>query len=164
MRRYNLSVPMNLMLMLKVIMMAADIGMKLDPEFQFTAYVDPYLDDLADRNVTTQEMANRVRRSATQAVEGLVELPSNLNAILRRFSSGSLRLEMMETDLMQLRTMMDRSTDKVLAGLIIAALVIGSSLFIMSSRMSGWPEVFATAVYIAAVAMGFYALYHSFRD
>jgi len=165
MRRYNLSVPMNLMLMLKVIMMAADIGLKLDPQFQFTSYVEPYMEDRAARNVTAHEMANRVRQSATTAVEGLVELPNNLNAILRRFSSGSIRLEMMETDLLQLRTMMDKSTDKVLAGLIIAALVVGSSLVLFASRTAGFPEIFATVVYIAAVAMGFYALYHSFtRD
>jgi ubiquinone biosynthesis protein len=61
--------------------------------------------------------------------------------------------------------MMDKSTDKVLAGLIIAALVVGSSLVLFASRTAGFPEIFATVVYIAAVAMGFYALYHSFtRD
>jgi len=165
MRRYSLDVPMNLMLMLKVVMMVADIGLKLDPEFNFTRYVEPYLEDLATRNVTAQEMANQVRRSATTALEGLIELPGNLNSILRRFSSGSLRLEIVDTDLQRLQHTMDRSTDKILVGLIISALVIGSSLVIFASRGGvGLAELFATLVYISAVVMGFYAVYHSFRQ
>ena len=165
MRRYSLNVPMNLMLMLKVVMMVADVGVVLDPGFNFNRYVEPYLEDLAARDVTAQEMANRVRRSATTAVEGLVELPANLNAILRRFSSGSLRLEMVETDLQRLQNAMDKSTDKILVGLIVAALVIGSSLVIFSSRdgPASVANLFATLVYISAVVTGFYALYHSFR-
>ncbi|MDD1660174.1 MAG: AarF/UbiB family protein [Methanomicrobiales archaeon] len=164
MRRYSLNVPMNLMLMLKVVMMVADIGVRLDPEFNFTRYVEPYLEDMAARDVTAQEVANRVRRSATTALEGFIELPGNLNAILRRFSSGAIRLEMVDTDLQRLQHAMDKSTDKILVGLIIAALVIGSSLVIFSSRAgaAGIADLFATLVYMSAVVMGFYALYHSF--
>ena len=165
MRRYSLDVPMNLMLMLKVVMMVADIGLKLDPEFNFTRYVEPYLEDLAARDVTAQEMANQVRRSATTALEGLIELPGNLNSILRRFSSGSIRLEIVDTDLQRLQHTVDRSTDKILVGLIISALVIGSSLVIFASRGGvGLAELFATLVYIAAVVMGFYAVYHIFTQ
>jgi ubiquinone biosynthesis protein len=165
MRRYSLDVPMNLMLMLKVVMMVADIGLKLDPEFNFTRYVEPYLEDLAARDVTAQEMANQVRRSATTALEGLIELPGNLNSILRRFSSGSIRLEIVDTDLQRLQHTVNRSTDKILVGLIISALVIGSSLVIFASRAGvGLAELFATLVYIAAVVMGFYAVYHIFTQ
>jgi len=70
-----------------------------------------------------------------------------------------------DTDLQRLQHTVDRSTDKILVGLIISALVIGSSLVIFASRAGvGLAELFATLVYIAAVVMGFYAVYHIFTQ
>ena len=37
---------MNLMLLLKVFMMVLDIGLRLDPKFNFGTEVTPYLSDL----------------------------------------------------------------------------------------------------------------------
>jgi ubiquinone biosynthesis protein len=163
MRRYNMQVPMTLMLMLKVLLMVADIGRSLDPEFNFSAYVGPYMEELEEKDLAVRELMRKARLSATTAVEGMLELPANLNAIMKRFSSGSLMFEVADTDLQRLQRIMDRSSDKVLVGLITAALVVGSSLVIFASRttISGPLLILASLVYAVAVIIGFIALYYS---
>ncbi|HTY52261.1 MAG TPA: AarF/ABC1/UbiB kinase family protein [Methanomicrobiales archaeon] len=165
MRRYNMRVPMTLMLMLKVIMMVADIGRALDPDFNFSSYVGPYMEELEEKDYATREIMRKARLSATTAIEGVFELPANLNTILKRFSSGSFTVGVSEGDLQRVQHIMDRSSDKVLVGLITAALVVGSSLVIFGSRVtvSGPLLLLASLVYAVAVVIGFVSLYYSMR-
>ena len=166
MRRYNLRVPMNLMLMLKVIMMVADLGMSLDPEFNFNSYMTPYMDELEEKDIVALELVRRARHTAKAALEGFFELPASMNTILKRFSTGAIRFEIAEADMQQFRHIVDRASDRVLAGFIIAALVIGSSVVIFASRLSigGFVLFLAYAGFIVAVFMGILALYYSFRE
>jgi ubiquinone biosynthesis protein len=163
MRRYNMRVPMNLMLMLKVIMMVADIGKSLDPEFNFSTYVAPYMEELGEKDYAVRELGRRARQSAVTALEGMLELPASLNGILKRFSTGAIRFEVAEADLQRLQHIMDRASDRVLVGLIIAALVVGSSLVIFASRTSITGPLLLVAYlgYAVAVIIGFFALYSS---
>jgi ubiquinone biosynthesis protein len=163
MRRYSMRVPMNLMLMLKVIMMVADIGMVLDPEFRFSSYMEPYMDELDETAIVSEEFGRRARHAATAALEGLFELPASMNSILKRFSTGSIRFEVAERDVHQFQHIIDRATDRILAGFIIASLVIGSSVVIFASRqeIGGFVLLLAYSGFIAAVFMGILALYYS---
>jgi ubiquinone biosynthesis protein len=163
MRRFHLQVPMNLMLMLKVIMMVADIGKRLDPEFNFSSYVEPYMTELTEKEFSGRQILSRAGRSARTAVEGIVELPQNMNTVLKRLSTGSIRFEIAEGDLRRVQHIVDRASDRVLVGLIIAALVVGSSIVIFASGMSitGPLLFFAYLGYAVAVIIGFIALYAS---
>jgi ubiquinone biosynthesis protein len=163
MRRYSMRVPMNLMLMLKVIMMVADVGKSLDPEFNFSSYVAPFMEELEKKDYAVRELGRRARQSAATALEGMFELPVNLNNILKRFSAGSIRFEVAESDLMRLQHIADRASDRVLSGLITAALVVGSSIVIFASgtRVTGPLLLLAYLGYAVAVIIGFVALYYS---
>ena len=166
MRRYSMRVPLNLMLMLKVIMMVADLGMVLDPGFRFSSYMEPYMDELEEKGIVSEEFGRRARQAATVALEGLFELPASMNTILKRFSTGAITFDIADTDMHRFQIIMDRSTDRILAGFIIAALVIGSSVVIFASRQSigGFVLLLAYAGFIAAVFMGILALYYSIRE
>jgi ubiquinone biosynthesis protein len=166
MRRYSMRVPMNLMLMLKVIMMVADIGMVLDPQFKFSSYMEPYMDELDTKEIVSEEFGRRARYAATAAIEGLFELPASMNTILKRFSTGAIRFEVADRDMHRFQVLMDRATDRILAGFIIASLVIGCSVVIFASRLSigGFILFLAYAGFIVAVFLGILALYYSFRD
>jgi len=162
MRRYNLKVPMNLMLLLKVFMMVLDIGVRLDPKFNFGEEITPYLRKLADTNTLSAAYVKRASNSMMEAVDGLFDLPRNFNLMLKRLSTGTIRLEVVDTDLQKLQMALDRASDKVMIGLVVAALVVGSSLVLLSSPLNLPPQIMWVAVlgYTAALLCGFYAIYH----
>ena len=162
MRRYNLKVPMNLMLLLKVFVMVLDIGVRLDPKFNFSDEITPYLRKLADTNTLSAAYVKRATNSMMEAVDGMFDLPRNFNLMLRRLSTGTIRLEVVDTDLQKLQMALDRASDKIMIGLVVAALVVGSSLVLLSSPLNLPKEIMWVAIlgYTAALLCGFYAIYH----
>lgn len=162
MRRYNLKVPMNLMLLLKVFVMVLDIGVRLDPKFNFGNEITPYLRKLADTNNLSAAYVKRATNTMLEAVDGMFDLPRNVNMMLKRLSTGTVRLEVVDTDLQKLQMALDRASDKIMIGLVVAALVVGSSLVLLASPLNLPNEIMWVAIlgYTAALLCGFYAIYH----
>ena len=63
---------------------------------------------------------------------------------------------------MKLQMALDKASDKIMIGLVVASLVVGSSLVLQSSQFVLPKEIsyIAIAGYTAAVLTGFYAIYH----
>src|SRR5208283_3616646 len=162
MRRYSLKVPMSLMLLLKTLVMVFDVAVRLDPQFSFGGEITPYLRKLADSNVLSAGYMKRASNSLLEAVDAAFDLPRNVNLMLKRLSTGTVRLEVVDTDLKKLQMALDRASDKIMIGLVVAALVVGSSLVLQASPIAMPKEVMWVAVlgYTAAVLCGFYAIYH----
>jgi ubiquinone biosynthesis protein len=162
MRRYRLKVPLNLMLLLKVFMMVLDIGVRLDPKFNFGKEVTPYLTKLADTGNISAAYVKRASTSLLEAADALFDMPRNLNLMLRRLSTGTFKLEIVDSDLQKLQMALDKASDKLMIGLVVASLVIGSSLVLLASPFTLPTEISWIAIlgYTAAVLCGFYAIYH----
>ncbi|MGA2122596.1 MAG: AarF/ABC1/UbiB kinase family protein [Methanoregula sp.] len=162
MRRYRLKVPMNLMLLLKVFMMVLDIGVRLDPKFNFGTEVTPYLTKLADTNTFSAGYVKRASMALLEGADALLDMPRNLNLMLRRLSTGTFKLEIVDTDIQKVEMALDKASDKLMMGLVVASLVVGSSLVLQVSSVTLPKEVswLAIAGYTAAVLCGFYAIYH----
>jgi ubiquinone biosynthesis protein len=162
MRRYRLKVPMNLMLLLKVFMMVLDIGVRLDPQFNFGKEVTPYLTKLADTGNLSAAYVKRASTSLLEAADALFDMPRNLNLMLRRLSTGTFKLEIVDSDLQKFQMALDKASDKLMIGLVVASLVIGSSLVLLASPFTLPKEISWIALlgYTAAVLCGFYAIYH----
>jgi ubiquinone biosynthesis protein len=162
MRRYQLKVPMNLMLLLKVFMMVLDIGLRLDPKFNFSKEITPYLTKLADTSTLSAAYVKRASTSLLDSADALLDMPRNLNLMLRRLSTGTFKLEIVDTDIQKLQMALDKASDKIMIGLVVASLVVGSSLVLQSIPFTLPKEVGWIAIlgYTAAVLVGFYAIYH----
>jgi ubiquinone biosynthesis protein len=162
MRRYRLKVPMNLMLLLKVFMMVLDIGVRLDPQFNFGKEVTPYLMKLADTNTLSAGYVKRASMSLLEAADAILDMPRNLNLMLRRLSTGTFKLEIVDTDIQKLQMALDKASDKLMIGLVVGSLVVGSSLVLQASPFTLPKEIAWIAIlgYTAAVLVGFYAIYH----
>jgi ubiquinone biosynthesis protein len=162
MRRYQLKVPMNLMLLLKVFMMVLDIGLRLDPKFNFGKEVTPYLTKLADTNTLSAGYIKRASMTLLDSADAILDMPRNLNLMLRRLSTGTFKLEIVDTDIQKVQMALDKASDKLMIGMVVASLVVGSSLVLQASPFKlpeqiGWIAILG---YTAAVLCGFYAIYH----
>lgn len=161
-RRYKIQVPMNLMLMFKVLAMIMDTGTRIDPEFEAANEIKPFVMGLATRENFSAQMMKRASGTMLEAVDAAFDLPRNVNLMLKKLATGTIRLEIVEDDLKKLRQSVDSASDKVLIGLIIASLVVGSSLILMNARIDLPFQVFYLAIfgYSVAVLIGFYTLYN----
>jgi ubiquinone biosynthesis protein len=164
-RKYQIAMPQNLILMLKVIIMVLDVGVTLDPQFNFMEKAGPYFSKLSRRDLLLNQIFARAGHSLFEAVDGALELPHNLNRLLRQFSSGSVSVDLAGTDLLLLQQSLDQTSDKILIGLIVAGIVVGSSLVLTVANVYIPPFVFYLAIfaYVGAIIIGLYAMWHAVR-
>ncbi len=161
-RTYHIQVPINLMLMLKVIIMVLDVGVTLDPKFNFIENSDRFMDKLSAKSSVLEQIFKRGADAVVEAADGLFDTPRNLNRMLKSLSTGTIKIDIVDTDIRKLQQALDRTSDKVLIGLILAGMVVGSSYVLRESIIEIPSIVFTVAVlsYVAATIIGFYSLYH----
>ena len=163
-RTNGLRLPSSLMRMLVVLMMVIDLGRILDPHFRFTERVRPYLEDVVRRDTFSfKNVASSILGVRDAAAETMA-LPAAIGDLARRFSQGPVEIDVDERVFRRIEVMIDQTGDKVLIGLITAAIVVGSSLILRNVPLSS-PIITAAAgiAFVVAVIIGFYAIYHMLR-
>ncbi len=154
--RYHIRVPTTLMLMMKVITMVVDIGVKLNPEFNFISTVGPYLDEIVTDQLLSPE---RIERASRKAASDVLGLPQALNKFLKGLVEGRLRVEMSDPGLRRVEQSIDRASDKLLLGMLAAAIIIGLSLVVaFKIPLYDWSFYGVIAGFGLAVLMVVYAL------
>lgn len=160
-REYRIRVPQNLMLMLKVILMVMDVGITLDPGFDFQSRTEEFLKKFSRSESVLDQIRHRAGGSLLETMDGFLDLPRNINMMLKQFSSGTIRIDIVDTDIRRLQISLDKAASKILMGLVIAAVVLGSSLILRSSEFE-LPDLvtyFAVAAYLIAITIGLYTLW-----
>ncbi len=125
---HHLALPSSFVLMLRALSMEESIGKKLDPDFDMISITKPFVKKILRRKFTPQELLKRSNILFQESVELIEELPRNLIDILNKFKEGKLRFNFEHRGLEKLIREIDRSSNRISFSLIIAALIIGSSL------------------------------------
>jgi ubiquinone biosynthesis protein len=161
-RRYRIKVPMNLILLLKVLVMILDTGVRLDPAFNIRKELSPYLVRIAGNNAFTVTRAKKIPVSVLETLDAVFDLPRHLDLSLRRFSTGTISLDIVDKDILKFQIALDEASDKLVIGFVVGSLVIGSSVVLRAGPLPVPPAAMwiAVAGYAAAVLVGFYCVYH----
>jgi len=158
--RYHLVVPMSLMQALKVIIMVLDTGKKLDPGFHFSDEVGPYVAEIERESFFSRRTLKHLVKDTYDIFEDFISLPHVINRALLKATDGSIKIEVVGTDISRLATSIDRASNNLLIGLVIAAIVIGSSLMLyLSEEPGGYSYNLALFGYIMALVIGFVSIY-----
>ena len=161
-RHYKIVMPQNLMLMLKVMVMVLDVGVTLDPSFNFAEKVEPYVRKIGRRENILDQVLYRASHSLLETIDGVFELPGNVNKTLRALSTGTVKIDIVDSDILKLQQSLDTTSDKLLIGLIVAGVVVGSSLVLNVADIKIPPFVFylAALAYVVAIIIGLYTIWH----
>jgi len=159
-RRYQLRVPGNLMQIIKVIMMVTDLGILLDPAFNFQKRVQPHLSEITRHNKFSIGRVKDAARSVEDAFESLIRIPHTLNETLDHFKAGVIKLDFEDRDLRFVQQLSDQIINKIMIAVIIAAIVVGSSLVLVGVDVTLPEQIYLLAIisYAVAVLTGFYAV------
>ncbi|MEN6342405.1 MAG: AarF/UbiB family protein [Methanospirillum sp.] len=165
-RSNEIRLPSSLMRMLVVLMMVIDLGRTLDPGFLFTERIEPYLREAVRRDRFSADQAAATARGVREAAADTVALPGAIGAAARRFSRGPIEIDLVTDDFHRIQVMLDQAGDKILIGLVTAAIVVGSSLVLDRTAVAlpGWITTIAGICYVGAVMIGFAAIYHVLRN
>lgn len=126
--RHNLTLPTNLTLMIKAFSMIESTGRQLDPDFNMVLVAKPFVKKLLRKRFTSQELLKKSGILFQESAEFIERLPRDSIDIFRKLKEGRLKFNFEHRGLEKFTQEIDRSTNRLSFSLIIASLIIGSSI------------------------------------
>jgi ubiquinone biosynthesis protein len=126
--RHRLRLPPDIFFMIKAMTEVEGLGLMLDPDFNMVEKVEPFIKDLQMARIHPRKLMGDFLASSTM----LKGVPFELYDLLKQFKSGKSKIGIDHRGLEPLIFGVERSSNRISFALIIAALIIGSSLIMMA--------------------------------
>ncbi len=166
MYRHHISLPSDLWLLGKTLMMWEGLALQLYPDFDFFAVADPYV-----RRFLRQARAPRVVVRQLALVLNrwgnlLVEAPEHIRALLLQMEQGHIQVHVRETADRHRFILLDRVGNRLALALLLAALIIGLGNVIPRLDFT-WPWPLSTWLvvpgFLMAVLLSLWLLWNMVR-
>ena len=137
-------------LMAKAVLSIEELARSLDPEFDFRAQGKPVIRRLMRERKNPRLALVEGRSLFRSLVSGVLEIP----AMVRRVQQGDLQIKFRHEGLEDLDNAVDRASNRITLGLIIAALIGSSSLIITTQirpYIFGYPALGIIGYLLSAI-------------
>jgi ubiquinone biosynthesis protein len=152
--KHHLKFPPGLITMNKALLTIEALGSELDPGFDFIGVAKPYTYKLIKKKYSPGRYSRRLRRKAMDISDFLGNLPRQFRTIMRKVIKDDLHMNMEIAGFDRFIREFDRSTNRMSFSMIIAAIIIGSSVIIHSGKgrlVLGYPFLGLTGYLLAGV-------------
>lgn len=160
-RTHRLHIPSDLVLLIRSLVTIESVGRRLDPHFDIAAQLEPFLRDMALRRLRPRRLFSQAARTAEDLQRISTLLPDVLGHTLESIKRGGLTVRFDLQHFENLVKQLIRASYVLSAGVIIAGLIVGSSLIIQTG--SGLVPL-GTFGYAVAGAMGLWLLWNILRE
>ncbi len=127
-RQHHLSLPADLGLLVKAFLSLEGMGRDLDPGFNMAGEALPVLQRLVRQQYAPEVLLRRGWRSLRDMLSIAGGLPQDLSRLLRAARRGRLEIHIDVAHLQQVGSQLDRAASRLVVGIVVAALIIGSSI------------------------------------
>ena len=159
MRNHYVHPPAQFTLMLKSLMTIESFALALDPEFAIVSSLRPYAKRLSYEEASPRRILKNMRLAVQDAGELVSKLPDDISALLNKFRQGKFEMRVHHEHLENLVKTMNKSSNRISFALIIAALLVASSLLVpQNGLVLGLIQFQTLGVlgYITAAIIGFW--------
>ena len=132
--KYNMKLPVNFVLLSKSIITCESVGRSLYPEFNLGDYSKKYVNKLLSKRYSIKNITKSIKNNAINISDLVENLPQSLNKIITQLQGGRIKLDIEDTDVKQLSINISQGSIRISMGLIIAALIVGSSLIVQTGK------------------------------
>jgi ubiquinone biosynthesis protein len=129
--QFNIDMPTELVMMGKAIMTVEGIGKELYPELDIYTELKPYFLKLLKRRYSPEKILREVLRGAGQLNKLAINLPEQLHTILEDTRKGRFSIKTQDPGMVAAA---DRLGRRLFSGIIVASLILGSSILIEHQR------------------------------
>ncbi|MDH4234921.1 MAG: AarF/UbiB family protein, partial [Gallionella sp.] len=159
-REHQIALPADLALLIKAFITLEGMGSELDPDFDMAGTAIPMLEQALRARYTPAALIRRGWRSASEMLALLADLPHDLSRLLRAARRGRLEVHIDVTHLKHVGNQLDHAANRLVVGIVVAALIIGSSIVM---TVSGGPTLlglpfFGLLGYLGAAVGGVWLL------
>ncbi len=157
---HRLRIPADLVMMLKAAATVERLAASLDPNLDMVAAARPYVRRIQFDRIRPRRLIRETLDAARDLIQFARDIPGGLRDVLRLAKRGGLKLGFEHRGLDRLIDSNERIANRVSFSIVVAALIVGSSLIVQSRLPPTWNgiPVIGLLGYIAAGIMGFVLL------
>lgn len=152
--KHNLKMPVDLILLGKALVTLEGTCRQLDPDFDFVKHSKPYITRVLKRKISTKELMQSFVRSSHKFRDVIYEFPEQASSLIEAIKRGKVTIDIEDTDIRALGLEIDRSSNRMAYGLVMAALIVAGALVIQTGiapLLFGYPVVAMVSFGIAAM-------------
>ncbi|MSR59814.1 MAG: AarF/ABC1/UbiB kinase family protein [Planctomycetaceae bacterium] len=159
---HGIRYPADLMLLIRAISTLEGVGRELDPEFNLATHLAPLVEQLVRDRYNPQRMATRIVTDARMLMHVMHDLPIHVGQTLAKLSQDDLRIHLEHKHLDHLITEVDRSSNRIVIGMVMSALIVASALVIRSADNAVW--WIGVPTFVLSSLLGVWLIYGVFRS
>jgi len=140
-RRERLYLPPNFSLMFKAIASMEGLGRSLDPKVDVMQLIAPVVARTRLTRYNPKNISSNLLDSVDRFLQVTQDLPDDMGELIRLVKRGKLRAEISHELTPSTRSLLNRLMDRLVSAIIIAALLIGSSIMVLSDIPPKWHDI-----------------------
>jgi len=163
---YNIRIQPDLMLLAKSLVIVEGMGRSLNPDFDMVEHVRPFMEKALRRKMSPKNIYKDLSMVLSSYTSLARNLPRDLKEIINRLNRNKFKIDLEHRGLDKFNADFDRSMNRLSSSLILAALIIGSSIIMQTEKgpqFLGFP-VLAFMGYVVAGLLGLWLVYAIIRS
>ena len=143
-RDHHLGLPPDLALLFKAFISLEGMGRGLDPGFHMASEATPMLRQMVRARYRPEALAKQAWQTLRRTLSIAQQLPHDLSRLLRNARRGRVHVGVELAHLKRVGDQIDRAANRLSMALVIAALIIGSSIVM---NVQGGPTLFGLPLF-----------------
>jgi len=132
MQRYKIYFKEDNYLLAKALVTMEGIGKKLYPEFNAAEEIRPFIIKIYKQTISPFSIIKKSHEINKAIMEFVSQAPSDINEIIKKLKNGELKVEFEHVGLEEFEDAIQKSFNRLSTSIIIASLLIGSSMLLSS--------------------------------
>lgn len=166
MRWYTLKIPVDLFMMIKALVTVESSVRRIYPEMDIVTEIRPHLERIALQRFRPESIFRRMRGLLYKIAAAPSRFPRRIGDIVEKMEQGRLRIGFEHRNLDGLLQTLEKIFSRLTIGVILAALIIGSSLIITTGVppiVIGYP-LLGLVGYVVSALLGFWLIFDIMRN
>jgi ubiquinone biosynthesis protein len=157
---YELKMPSDFYLLVKALITIEGVGRNLDPDFNLIEHAKEYAEMLMKERLSVRQLAKDFYLSTADFIALLRDFPSGAQDIIELIKKGDMRFSLEHKGLESMLTNLNQISNRVVFAIVLAALIIGSSLIVLSGLPPTWRDIPIIGIvgFLGAGIMAFWLL------
>jgi len=165
-RTHHIKLPSDLALMFKTMVTAEGTARQLYPDLDVVAEIEPFISQLGRERWSISQIWRRFTRQLRIYLKLQSTLPGAIQRILQKVEQGDLNIRFRHENLGGLQKSLDNLSNRLSFSIIVASLIIGSSMIITTGikpLIFGYPAIGLVGYLISAI-LGLVVVLSIFRS
>ncbi len=165
MREHGLIIPTDLAVMIKALITLEGVARQIYPELDVVSEAGPYIKDISSRRYNPIAMWRSLSSDLLELFNARGHIPRRLGRIIRKIDRGEIGIRFEHHNLEDLEDTLEHTFNRLTFGIIIGAIVIGSSMIITTGvkpHLFGYPAL-GVIGYIVSGVLGLWLVFNIIR-